>query len=143
MKRRCRVTVTRRAQAVGGRSTPSTTGDMKNKVVIAEKEAAMAEELNPKGIPEFWFTIFRNVDMLSELVQEYDEPILKHLQDIKVKFSDPGQPVSFVLEFHLEPNDYFPNPVLTKTYKMKSEPDKADQFSFEGPEIVNCDWVYN
>ena len=42
---------------------------MKNKVVIAEKEAATAEELTPKGIPEFWFTIFRNVDMLSELVQ--------------------------------------------------------------------------
>ncbi|KAM7338229.1 hypothetical protein ACRRTK_001713 [Alexandromys fortis] len=58
-------------------------GDMKNKVVIAEKEAATAEELTPKGIPEYWFTIFRNVDMLSELVQEYDEPILKHLQDIK------------------------------------------------------------
>lgn len=42
---------------------------MKNKVVIAEKEAAPAEEPNPKGIPGFWFTIFRNVDMLSELVQ--------------------------------------------------------------------------
>lgn len=40
---------------------------MKNKVVIAEKAAA--EEPNPRGIPEFWFTIFRNVDMLSELVQ--------------------------------------------------------------------------
>ncbi|KAB0358220.1 hypothetical protein FD754_002376, partial [Muntiacus muntjak] len=115
-------------------------GDMKNKAVIAEKEAAAAaEEPNPKGIPEFWFTIFRNVDMLSELVQEYDEPILKHLQDIKVKFSDPGQPMSFVLEFHFEPNDYFTNSVLTKTYKMKSEPDKADPFSFEGPEIVDCD----
>ncbi|XP_077901508.1 nucleosome assembly protein 1-like 4 isoform X2 [Ictidomys tridecemlineatus] len=112
-------------------------GDMKNKVVIAEKPAA--EEPNPRGIPEFWFTIFRNVDMLSELVQEYDEPILKHLQDIKVKFSDPGQPMSFVLEFHFEPNDYFTNQVLTKTYKMKSEPDKADPFSFEGPEIVDCD----
>lgn len=46
---------------------------------------------------------------------------------------------SFVLEFHFEPNDYFTNPVLTKTYKMKSEPDKADPFSFEGPEIVDCD----
>ncbi|XP_008582408.1 PREDICTED: nucleosome assembly protein 1-like 4 isoform X3 [Galeopterus variegatus] len=114
-------------------------GDMKSKVVIAEKEAAAAEEPNPKGIPEFWFTIFRNVDMLSELVQEYDEPILKHLQDIKVKFSDPGQPMSFVLEFHFEPNDYFTNSVLTKTYKMKSEPDKADPFSFEGPEIVDCE----
>ncbi|KAH0503566.1 Nucleosome assembly protein 1-like 4 [Microtus ochrogaster] len=111
---------------------------MKNKVVMAEKEAATAEELTSKGIPVFWFTMFRNVDMLSELVQEYDEPILKHLQDIKVKFSDPRQPMSFVLEFHFEPNDYFTNPVLTKIYKMKSEPDKADPFSFEGPEIVDC-----
>uniref|UniRef100_A0A8D2ABH5 Nucleosome assembly protein 1-like 4 n=1 Tax=Sciurus vulgaris TaxID=55149 RepID=A0A8D2ABH5_SCIVU len=106
------------------------TGDMKNKVTIAEKAA---EEPNSRGIPEFWFTISRNVDMLSELVQEYDEPILKHQQDIKVKFSDPGQPVSFVLEFHFEPN-----PVLTKTYKMKSEPDKANPFSFKGPKIVDC-----
>ncbi|XP_063584155.1 LOW QUALITY PROTEIN: nucleosome assembly protein 1-like 4 [Pongo abelii] len=114
-------------------------GDMKNKVVITEKVATTAEEPNPKGIPEFWFTIFRNVDMLSELVQKYDEPILKHLQDIKVKFSDPGQPMSFILEFHFEPNDYFANSVLTKTCKMKSEPDKADPFSFAGPEIMDCD----
>ncbi|XP_075401326.1 nucleosome assembly protein 1-like 4 isoform X1 [Tenrec ecaudatus] len=120
-------------------------GDVKNKVIVAEKEAAAAatppstEEPDPKGIPEFWFTIFRNVDMLSELVQEYDEPILKHLQDIKVRFSDPGQPMSFVLEFHFEPNDYFSDPVLTKTYRMKAEPDAADPFSFEGPEIVDCD----
>ncbi|KAM6224980.1 LOW QUALITY PROTEIN: nucleosome assembly protein 1-like 4 [Rhynchocyon petersi] len=90
-------------------------GDLKKKVVLTETEAAAAEEPSPKGIPEFWFTIFRNVDMLSELVQ------------------------SFVLEFHFEPNDYFTNSVLTKTYKMKSEPDKADPFSFEGPEIVDCD----
>ncbi|RMC00174.1 hypothetical protein DUI87_22776 [Hirundo rustica rustica] len=110
-------------------------GDLKNAVVIDEK----AEETNVKGIPDFWFTIFRNVDMLSELVHEYDEPILKHLQDIKVKFSEPGQPMSFSLEFHFGPNDYFSNSVLTKTYKMKSEPDKTDPFSFEGPEIVDCE----
>lgn len=42
-------------------------GDLKNVVVIEEK--AEAEEINVKGIPDFWFTIFRNVDMLSELVQ--------------------------------------------------------------------------
>lgn len=42
-------------------------GDLKNAVVIEEK--AEAEETNVKGIPDFWFTIFRNVDMLSELVQ--------------------------------------------------------------------------
>jgi len=93
-------------------------GDLKNKVVIEEKEAGATEETNPKGIPDFWFT---------------------KLQDIKVKFSEPGQPMSFTLEFHFEPNDYFTNSVLTKTYKMKSEPDKTDPFSFEGPEIVDCE----
>lgn len=38
---------------------------------------------NVKGIPDFWYTIFRNVSMLCEMMQEHDEPILKCLQDIK------------------------------------------------------------
>lgn len=61
----------------------------------------------------------------------------KHLWDIKVTFSEPAQPMCLVLEFHFEPNDYFTNLVLTKTYKMNSELDKADSFSFEGTEIVD------
>lgn len=39
---------------------------------------------NPSGIPEFWLTIFKNVGILAEMVQEHDEPILKHLIDVKV-----------------------------------------------------------
>lgn len=46
---------------------------------------------------------------------------------------------SFTLEFHFEPNGYFNNAVLTKVYKMKSEPDASEPFSFEGPEIIDCD----
>ncbi|XP_036136967.1 nucleosome assembly protein 1-like 4 isoform X4 [Molossus molossus] len=92
-------------------------------------------DAEPTDAESEWHSENEEEDRLAE----YDEPILKHLQDIKVKFSDPGQPMSFVLEFHFEPNDYFTNSVLTKTYKMKSEPDKADPFSFEGPEIVDCD----
>lgn len=45
---------------------------------------------------------------------------------------------SFTLEFHFEPNDFFTNTVLTKTYKMRSEPDESDPFSFDGPEIMGC-----
>uniref|UniRef100_A0A3P8VHH9 Nucleosome assembly protein 1-like 4a n=1 Tax=Cynoglossus semilaevis TaxID=244447 RepID=A0A3P8VHH9_CYNSE len=70
---------------------------------------------------------------------EHDEPILKHLKDIKVKFSEPGQPMSFSLEFYFEPNGYFNNAVLTKVYKMKSEPEASEPFSFEGPEIIDCE----
>lgn len=58
-------------------------------------------------------TDFKNGVLLSNMFQEHDEPILKHLKDIKVKFSDAGQRTSFVLEFHFEPNEYFTNEVLT------------------------------
>ncbi|XP_062403354.1 nucleosome assembly protein 1-like 4a isoform X1 [Sardina pilchardus] len=112
------------------------TEGLKKKAVLEEKSEAGEA---PKGIPEFWLTIFRNVPMLGEMMQEHDEPILKHLQDITVKFSEPGQPMSFTLEFHFEPNNYFSNTVLTKLYKMKAEPDAADPFSFEGTEIVDCE----
>uniref|UniRef100_G3UHF4 Nucleosome assembly protein 1 like 1 n=1 Tax=Loxodonta africana TaxID=9785 RepID=G3UHF4_LOXAF len=100
---------------------------------------------NSKGI-EFWLTAFKNVDLLSDVVQEHDEPILKHLKGVKGKFSDAGKPVSFVLELHFEPNEYFTNEVLTKTCRIRSEPDDSDPFSFDGPEIMGCtgcqiDWT--
>ncbi|KAL2094140.1 hypothetical protein ACEWY4_011452 [Coilia grayii] len=112
------------------------TEGLKKKAVLEEKSDAGEA---PKGIPEFWLTIFRTVPMLSEMLQEHDEPILKHLQDITVKFSEPAQPMSFILEFHFEPNSFFSNTVLTKLYKMKAEPDDTDPFSFEGTEIVDCE----
>uniref|UniRef100_A0AAY4CDT7 Nucleosome assembly protein 1-like 1 n=1 Tax=Denticeps clupeoides TaxID=299321 RepID=A0AAY4CDT7_9TELE len=119
--------------------------EMKEKAKV-EEEKKDEEKEDPKGIPEFWLTVFKNVDLLSDMLQEHDEPILKHLQDIKVKFSDAGQPMSFTLEFFFEPNEFFTNTLLTKTYKMRSEPDESDPFSFDGPEIMGCtgcqiDWT--
>ncbi|XP_030646140.1 nucleosome assembly protein 1-like 4a isoform X2 [Chanos chanos] len=113
--------------------------ELKKKAAVEEKKEDSATTEDPKGIPDFWLTTLRSVDMLSDMVQEHDEPILKHLRDIKVKFSEPGQPMSFTLEFHFETNSYFTNAVLTKVYKMKSEPDEVDPFSFEGPEIIDCE----
>uniref|UniRef100_A0A8B9X221 Nucleosome assembly protein 1-like 1 n=1 Tax=Bos mutus grunniens TaxID=30521 RepID=A0A8B9X221_BOSMU len=111
--------------------------ELKEKAKI-EDEKKDEEKEDPKGIPKFWLTVFKNIDLLSDMVQEHDEPILKHLKDIKVKFSDAGQPMSFVLEFHFESNEYFTNEVLTKTYRMRSEPDDSDPFSLDGPEIMGC-----
>uniref|UniRef100_A0A8C9EEQ1 Nucleosome assembly protein 1-like 1 n=1 Tax=Phocoena sinus TaxID=42100 RepID=A0A8C9EEQ1_PHOSS len=85
--------------------------ELKEKAKI-EDEKKDEEKEDPKGIPEFWLTVFKNADVLSDMVQEHDEPILKHLKDIKVKFSDAGQ--------------------------MRSEPDDSDPFSFNGPEIMGC-----
>merc|ERR1719251_450979 len=112
-------------------------GDMKDKAKLEdEKTKKEAEEKDVKGVPEFWLTIFKNVDMLQEMVQESDEPVLHKLTDITVTFSE--QPMGFTLHFYFAPNDYFSNSVLTKEYEMKCEPSEDDPFSFEGPEIFKC-----
>merc|ERR1712080_194984 len=92
---------------------------------------------NTKGIPEFWLTVFKNVEMLAEMVQDNDEAILRHLDDITLKLLETN-PMGFILEFHFSPNDHFTNTVLTKHYEMKCTPDEQDPFSFEGPEIFKC-----
>jgi len=110
--------------------------ELKEKATIEEAkidgDAEKKEE--EKGIPSFWLTVFKNVDMLSEMVQEHDEPILNALQDIKVAFNEKG----FVLDFEFAPNDYFTNTVLSKSYEMRYEPDPEDPFAYEGPEIIKC-----
>merc|ERR1719369_1835505 len=112
-------------------------GDMKDKAKLEdEKNKKEAEEKDVKGVPDFWLTIFKNVDMLQEMVQEADEPVLKKLTDITVTFSE--VPMGFTLHFYFAQNDYFTNSVLTKEYEMKCEPSEDDPFSFEGPEIFKC-----
>jgi len=103
--------------------------EVKDKVKLDEEE-------NAKGIPEFWLTIFKNVEIISDNIQEADEPILQHLTDIVVKQQE--KPMGFTLEFHFSPNEYFTNEILTKHYDMKCTVDEDDPFSFEGPEISRC-----
>lgn len=102
---------------------------------------------NTKGVPEFWLTAMKNVELIEEMIQEHDEDVLKHLTDVKLIFTGKQEgrmtgndeaEMGFVLEFHFGPNDYFTNTALTKTYKMKSEPDKEDPFAFDGPDIYAC-----
>merc|ERR1712142_660360 len=111
--------------------------ELKKKMNIGDGDAKTpGSDENAKGVPEFWLQIFRQVDTLSEMLQEHDEPIVRHLEDIKVKYSDPGKPMSFELEFLFTENEFFTNKSLSKVYMMRAEPDEADPLSFEGPEMI-------
>jgi len=112
--------------------------ELETKAKVDEEKLAPTHGFDDttKGVPKFWLTIFKNVDLLSEMIQDDDEPILEHLNDIKLKFID--EPMGFSLEFHFAENDFFTNKVLTKTYEMKCKPDDDDPFRFEGPEIIRC-----
>ncbi|KDO48190.1 hypothetical protein CISIN_1g017359mg [Citrus sinensis] len=87
-----------------------------NEVAMDQEEDKATEE---KGVPDFWLTAMKNNDVLSEEITERDEGALKFLKDIKwFRIDDPK---GFKLEFYFDPNPYFKNSVLTKTYHMIDE----------------------
>lgn len=106
---------------------------------ITEGKEGEAEVKKPdestKGIPEFWLTTFKNVEMLAEMIQDHDEPILKHLQDVELKINEN---TGFTLSFVFEPNDYFTNAVLTKEYLIRFSVEEDNPLGYEGPDIIKC-----
>nr|AEE61808.1 unknown [Dendroctonus ponderosae] len=111
---------------------------LKEKTKLEEVNGTEEEKSDKdvKGIPEFWLTIFKNCNLLSEMMQPHDFPIISHLTDIKTICNE--DPMSFKLEFYFTPNEFFTDTVLTKEYFMKCVPEEDDPFSFEGPEIFKC-----
>lgn len=89
-----------------------------------------------KGIPDFWLTIFKATELVSAMIQKPDEDALKKLTDITISYSN--DPMSYILEFHFAPNEFFTNLVLTKQYFLKVKVDAEHPFTFEGPEIYKC-----
>ena len=86
-----------------------------------------------KGIPEFWLSVLKRVDLINQMIEEYDEPILKYLIDIDIDLKD-KKPYSFTLKFYFSPNEFFNETLLTKSYFFKIDIDSNEPFLFEAPE---------
>lgn len=111
--------------------------DKKAKIEDEKKDEVKDTEEEVNGVPSFWLTIFKNVEMLAEMVQDQDEPVLEKLEDVTTTLTEDGT-MGFALHFHFQENEFFTNKTLTKEYEMKCEPMEEDPFSFEGPEIIKC-----
>lgn len=125
----------KRADIVTGRHEPSGKETEFNEE-LDEQSVNKNVDNSIKGIPEFWLTVFKNVDKIAANISEADEEILKHLVDVRLNMLE--NPMGFELEFEFEPNEFFENKVLKKTYKLANEIDKESPFSYEGPEVVDC-----
>ncbi|KAM8753077.1 nucleosome assembly protein 1-like 3 [Rhynchonycteris naso] len=110
----------------------------KERVNLKRARKGKPKKEDPKGVPDYWLTVLKNVDKLGPMIQKHDEPILKFLSDVSLKFSKPGQPISYTFDFSFRPNPYFRNEVLTKTYIIKSKPDHNDPFFSWGWGIHDC-----
>ncbi|XP_017006711.2 nucleosome assembly protein 1-like 4 [Drosophila takahashii] len=89
------------------------------------------------GIPRFWLTVFQNVPLLSELVQDHDEPLLECLMDVRLTYDQD----SYTVSFQFRPNGYLHDSslLLTKRYFLQHSADPEYPFLFEGPEIIRCE----
>lgn len=97
----------------------------------APAEAEEGEEV-PAGVPQFWLNVLRNCEDIAEQITEKDEEVLEHLIDISVQELGTGpeaeakpeeedeedEECGFKLIFTFEPNAFFSETVLTKTYHM-------------------------
>ena len=92
---------------------------------------------NSKGIPKFWLHTLKNAndEALLEMVQPHDEEILAYLTDIKVSLHSPDN-TGFTLSFLFQENEFFSDPVLTKTYVLRPDHDPDAPLEYDGPEIV-------
>ncbi|GMH03764.1 hypothetical protein Nepgr_005603 [Nepenthes gracilis] len=86
--------------------------------VTSDSAMEPAEDNAPeeKGVPNFWLTAMKTHVVLAEEITERDDGALKYLKDIKWCRID--NPKGFKLEFFFDPNPYFKNTILTKTYHM-------------------------
>lgn len=63
--------------------------DVKDKVKVEDDKSDEKKDEKPaKGVPEFWLTIFKNIEITQDMIQDHDEPALAALNDVKVTFSD-------------------------------------------------------
>ncbi|XP_055589795.1 nucleosome assembly protein 1-like 1 [Uranotaenia lowii] len=109
-------------------------------IVKGVVDDALKPEAEPtcthKGIPEFWLRVFKSVPVLSSMILEKDEAVLKHLVDVRVEVRDKPVP-SFVLHFEFEPNDFFENEILTKEYLLECDPGLENMADFSGFQIFD------
>jgi nucleosome assembly protein 1-like 1 len=108
--------------------------DLKAKAQLSDVGSGASDV---KGVPDFWLQTFKCVDLVGEMIQEHDEPVLKHLQDVKVKLHD-QKPYGYTLEFYFNENEFFTNKVLIKSYELRTEYDPKDPFAYEGPDLYKC-----
>ena len=94
------------SELVKGTIPPSLTDEVLTKYGIQKSET-----MSETGIPDYWLKVILKTHLE---VNENDEKILKHLNDIRVSHKDDN--ISYTIEFHFSPNEYFTNEVLSKTY---------------------------
>ncbi|XP_036324961.1 nucleosome assembly protein 1-like 1 [Rhagoletis pomonella] len=109
------------------------------------RKKSHGDSSSESNISNFWLRVLKA--SYTEFISKKDEKILTYLTDIRSKLCNEPT-VKFIIEFHFEPNEFFSNRILTKTYFLNCLPNVDDPLSYDGAEIYKCegckiDWKQN
>jgi len=126
----------RRQEIVSGSTAPTPeeieAGEKQSQKDDEDYTELPADSTQSSGIPEFWLTALRNHPGIAELITDRDAGALKHLLDIRISYlslqeAKPG----FTITFVFEPNEYFENETLEKTYIYQDEVGYSGDFVYD------------
>ncbi|KAI2807208.1 hypothetical protein RDWZM_006123 [Blomia tropicalis] len=117
----------KRAKIISGEYVPT---EKECVYEYADSEFPPPPEITKNGIVSFWPMIFHNLDMISEMIQEHDEPIINHLVDLRCEILK--EPRGFKIEFEFNDNEYFEDKILTKEYYYSDKVDPFEPLQHEG-----------
>ncbi|XP_037731321.1 nucleosome assembly protein 1-like 1 [Drosophila subpulchrella] len=110
--------------------------EKRKKILDEFRKQNCGDSESNQSVPNFWLKVLKY--SYTEFISKKDEKILECLCDIRTHLhNDPV--VKFDIEFHFDPNDYFTNTVLTKTYFLNCLPDPDDPLAYDGAEIFKCE----
>nr|XP_016995508.2 nucleosome assembly protein 1-like 1 [Drosophila takahashii] len=110
--------------------------DKRKKILDEFRKQNYGDSEPNQSVPNFWLKVLKA--SYTEFISKKDEKILECLCDVRSKLHN-NPVVKFDIEFHFDPNDYFTNTVLTKTYFLNCLPDPDDPLSYDGAEIYKCE----
>eukprot|EP01061_Rhynchopus_euleeides_P034126 TRINITY_DN57838_c0_g1_i1.p1 TRINITY_DN57838_c0_g1~~TRINITY_DN57838_c0_g1_i1.p1 ORF type:complete len:338 (+),score=205.26 TRINITY_DN57838_c0_g1_i1:76-1089(+) len=135
-----------RAEIVAGKTPATTEALSQGKAYMMKKAQEYDEEeiedvevtmdidaeAVAKGIPGFWKKVLENHTRFKMRIEEWDEPVLEHLIDLRFDETEFG----FSLIFQFSENEWFTNKQIIKSYTISKTDDDVEVEKIFGDDIA-------
>lgn len=90
-----------------------------DKYLTKEQIEKVGENLGARKLPDYWFKVLTNSNLIKQQIGQEDEPLLKAIQNIHVVDEEGND--NFTIIFDFADNDLIANKQLTKKFYLQND----------------------
>lgn len=90
-----------------------------DKFLTKEQIEKVGENLGARKLPDYWFKVLTNSNLIKQQIGQEDEPLLKAIQNIHVVDEEGND--NFTIIFDFADNDLIANKQLTKKFYLQND----------------------